>query len=35
MIRIDLLRMLIAIIAIEDIEAEQVDINNVFIEFKL
>jgi len=34
-IRIDSLRMLIAIAAVEDMKAEQVDVNNVFIESKL
>ena len=34
-IRIDSLRMLIVIAAVEDMEAEQVDVNNAFIESKL
>jgi hypothetical protein len=35
MIHINSLRMLITIIAVEDIKAKQVDINNAFIKSKL
>jgi hypothetical protein len=35
MIRINSLRMLITIIAVKDIKAEQVDVNNAFTESKL
>jgi hypothetical protein len=35
MIRINSLRILMTIMIVKDIEVEQVDVNNVFTEFKL